>query len=178
MRVMVEVARSPGADRPHPQRPFQPNEVPDASEGLAAATAGPSPITARALSILAALSVDLGLVWLLWARAQQDPPFADAELFWVRILAGLGAYAVVQHWTLAHQKGSGGGLAAADRVVALSPLLVVIGLEAHAIGVGVWADLSWRHHAAALLWAAFAVMDFFATTVSNRRLEKQTGRQP
>jgi hypothetical protein len=129
--------------------------------------------------MLAALSLDLGLVWLLLARAQQDPPFADTELFWVRNLAGLGAYAVVQHWTLAHQTGRGaGGLAAADRILALSPLLVVIGLEAHAIGVGVWADLSWRHHVAALLWAAFAVVDFFATTASNRRLAGQTGRQP
>ena len=30
--------------------------------------------------------------------------------------------------------------------------------------------LSWRHHAVAALWSAFAFTDFFATDITNQRL--------
>jgi hypothetical protein len=68
--------------------------------------------TARALSIFAGLAVDAGLVWLLYVRAKFNPPFGDAEMFWVRIVAGFGAYAVLQQWTLANQTGRGDDIAA------------------------------------------------------------------
>jgi len=148
---MVEIAHIPDAYRPRTHR-----------------------ATARALSIFAALAVDAGLVWLLYLRAKFNPPFGDAEMFWVRLVAGFGAYAVLQHWTLANQTGRGDTLVAAiDKAVALSPLLVAAGLEAYWLGVGAWADLSWRHHAAALLWSAFALTDFFATDSTNQRLSAQ-----
>jgi hypothetical protein len=130
--------------------------------------------TARALSIGAALCADLGLLWLLYGRAQFNPPFGDVEMFWVRLVAGFGAYAVLQQWTLANQTGRGDDIAAAlDKLTAISPLLVAVGLEAYWIGVGQCADLSWRHHAAALLWTSFALVDFVATATTNRRLKTQ-----
>jgi hypothetical protein len=126
-------------------------------------------VTARLLSVLAALAVDVGVWWLFYERAHYDPPFGDAETFWVRILAGFGAYAVLQHWTLANQSGRGDTVwAAIDKLAALSPLLVVAGLEAYWLSVGV--ELSWRHHAVALLCAGFALTDFFATETTNQRL--------
>ena len=30
--------------------------------------------------------------------------------------------------------------------------------------------LTWRHHAVAALWSAFALTDFFATDITNQRL--------
>jgi len=130
--------------------------------------------TARALSILAALAADAGLVWLLYARATFNPPFGDAEMFWVRIVAGFGAYAVLQQWTLANQSGRGDDVAAwLDKAAAISPLLAVVAPEAYWITVGSWAELSWRHHAVALLWSSFALMDFFATDTTNQRLRAQ-----
>jgi hypothetical protein len=131
-------------------------------------------LTTRALSIAAACAVDAGLLWLLYLRAKHNPPFADPQMFWVRIVAGLGAYAVLQHWTLANQTGRGDtALAALDKGAALSPLLLVAALEAYWIGVGTFAELSWRHHAVGLLWTAFALMDYFATDATNQRLRAQ-----
>jgi len=130
-----------------------------------------SQATARALSILAALAVDAGLVWLLYLRAKFNPPFGDAEMFWVRIVAGFGAYAVLQQWTLANQTGRGDDLSAAfDKFVAASPLVVAAVIEAYWLGAQGLDALSWRHHAVAALWAAFAVTDFFATDITNQRL--------
>ncbi|HEU0160209.1 MAG TPA: hypothetical protein VFR00_12880 [Hyphomicrobiaceae bacterium] len=130
--------------------------------------------TARALSIFAALAVDAGLVWLLYVRAKFNPPFGDAEMFWVRIVAGFGAYAVLQQWTLANQTGRGDDIVASmDKAVALSPLLLAAALEAYWVGMGTWVELSWRHHAAALLWSAFALTDYFATDTTNQRLSAQ-----
>jgi hypothetical protein len=130
--------------------------------------------TARALSIFAALAVDAGLAWLLYVRAKFNPPFGDAEMFWVRIVAGFGAYAVLQQWTLANQTGRGDDIAASiDKAAALSPLLLAAALEAYWMGMGAWGELSWRHHAAALLWSAFALTDYFATDTTNQRLSAQ-----
>jgi hypothetical protein len=39
--------------------------------------------------------------------------------------------------------------------------------------VGAWGELSWRHHATALLWSSFALTDFFATDTTNQRLRAQ-----
>jgi hypothetical protein len=148
---MVDVAQTPDAYRPRTHQG-----------------------TARALSILAALAVDAGLVWLLYARAKFDPPFGDAEMFWVRIVAGFGAYAVLQQWTLANQTGRGDNFAAwIDKVFALTPLLVAAALEVYWLAVGAWVELSWRHHAVALLWSAFALTDYFATDTTNQRLSAQ-----
>jgi hypothetical protein len=136
--------------------------------------ARPNQATTRALSIVAACAVDAGLLWLLYLRAHHNPPFADPEMFWVRIVAGLGAYAVLQHWTLANQSGRGDGLIAAlDKGAALSPLVTVAALEAYWIGIGAFAELSWRHHAVGLLWTAFALMDYFATLATNQRLRAE-----
>jgi hypothetical protein len=128
-------------------------------------------LTARSISILAALAVDVGLVWLLYFRASYNPPVGEAELFWVRVLAGFGAYAVLQQWTLANQSGRGDDASAAlDKFFAVSPLAVAAVLEAYWIGADSLAALSWRHHAVAALWSAFAVTDFFATDITNQRL--------
>ena len=127
--------------------------------------------TARTLSILAAIVVDAGLVWLLYFRAKYNPPVGEAEMYWVRVLAGFGAYAVLQQWTLANQTGRGDDFSAAlDKFVAISPLAVAAVLEAYWLGAESLGAMSWRHHAVALLWAAFAVTDFFATDITNQRL--------
>ena len=127
--------------------------------------------TARSLSILAAIAVDLGLVWLMYVRSDYNPPAGEAEMFWVRVLLGFGVYAVLQQWTLANQTGRGDDFSAAlDKFFAASPLVVAAVLEAYWIGASSLNALSWRHHAVALLWAAFAVTDFFATDITNQRL--------
>jgi hypothetical protein len=52
--------------------------------------------SSRSISILAALAVDAGLVWLLFLRAKYNPPVGEAELFWVRVIGAFGFYAVLQ----------------------------------------------------------------------------------
>jgi hypothetical protein len=127
--------------------------------------------SARGISILAALAVDAGLVWLLYFRANYNPPLGEAEMFWVRALAAFGVYAVLQQWTLASQTGRGDDFSAAlDKFIAASPIVVAAVLEAYWIGAGSIEALSWRHHAIAALWSAFAVTDFFATDITNQRL--------
>jgi hypothetical protein len=49
--------------------------------------------SSRTISILAALAVDAGLVWLLLLRAHFNPPLGEAEMFWVRVIAAFGVYA-------------------------------------------------------------------------------------
>jgi hypothetical protein len=127
--------------------------------------------SARSLSILAALVVDVGLVWLLFFRAKYNPPVGEAEMFWVRVLAAFGTYAIFQQWTLANQTGRGDDFSAAlDKFVAASPIVVAAVMEAYWIGAESVAALSWRHHAVAALWSAFALTDFFATDITNQRL--------
>ena len=127
--------------------------------------------TSRTISILAALAVDVGLVWLLYVRADYDPPVGAAEMFWVRVLAAFSAYTVLQQWTLANQTGRGDDLSAAlDKFVAASPIVVAAVVEAYWLGAAGAGALSWRHHAVAALWSAFAVTDFFATDITNQRL--------
>jgi hypothetical protein len=127
--------------------------------------------SSRTISILAALAVDAGLVWLLYFRAKYNPPVGEAEMFWVRVIAAFGAYTVLQQWTLANQTGRGDDFSAAlDKFVAASPIVVAAVIEAYWLGAEGSAALSWRHHAVALLWSAFALTDFFATDITNQRL--------
>jgi hypothetical protein len=127
--------------------------------------------SSRSVSILAALVVDAGLVWLLYLRSTYNPPVGEAELFWVRVIAAFGVYAVLQQWTLANQTGRGDDLTAAlDKFIAASPIVVALVIEAYWLGAQGTAALSWRHHAVAALWATFAVTDFFATDITNQRL--------
>lgn len=127
--------------------------------------------SSRTISIFAALLVDAGLVWLLYVRADYNPPTGEAEMFWVRAIAAFGAYAVLQQWTLANQTGRGDDFSAAfDKFVAASPIVVAAVIEAYWIGAKGIDALSWRHHALAALWSAFAVTDFFATDITNQRL--------
>jgi hypothetical protein len=127
--------------------------------------------SSRGISILAALAVDVGLVWLLYFRANFDPPVGAAEMFWVRVLAAFGAYTVLQQWTLANQTGRGDDLTAAlDKFVAASPIVVAAVIEAYWLGAAGTEALTWRHHAVAVLWSAFAITDFFATDITNQRL--------
>jgi hypothetical protein len=127
--------------------------------------------SSRSLSILAALAVDVGLVWLLFFRANFNPPLGEAEMFWVRVLAAFGAYTVLQQWTLANQTGRGDDFTAAlDKFVAASPLVAAAVIEAYWLGAEGLNALTWRHHAVAALWSAFAVTDFFATDITNQRL--------
>src|SRR6185369_1284392 len=120
--------------------------------------------TSRTISILAALAVDAGLVWLLFFRASYNPPVGEAEMFWVRVLLAFGIYAILQQWTLANQTGRGDDLSAAlDKFVAASPIVVAAVIEAYWLGAHGMNALTWRHHAVATLWAAFAFTDFFAT---------------
>jgi len=127
--------------------------------------------SSRSISILAALVVDAGLIWLLFARAGFNPPLGEAEMFWVRVLAAFGTYAVLQQWTLANQTGRGDDFTAAlDKFVAASPIVVAAVIEAYWLGAEGLGALSWRHHAVAALWSVFAVTDFFATDITNQRL--------
>ena len=127
--------------------------------------------SSRSISILAALAVDAGLIWLLFFRAAYNPPVGDAEMFWVRVLAAFGAYAVLQQWTLANQTGRGDDLSSAlDKFVAASPIVVALVIEAYWLGAQGVDALSWRHHEVAVLWSAFAITDFFATDITNQRL--------
>jgi hypothetical protein len=105
-------------------------------------------------------------------RATYNPPVGEAEMFWVRVIAAFGVYAVLQQWTLANQTGRGDDLSAAfDKFVAASPLVVAAVIEAYWLGAdGGLGTLSWRHHAVAALWSAFAITDFFATDITNQRL--------
>jgi hypothetical protein len=127
--------------------------------------------SSRSISIVAALAVDVGLVWLLFFRANFNPPLGEAEMFWVRVLAAFGVYTVLQQWTLANQTGRGDDFTAAlDKFVAASPLVVAAVIEAYWLGAEGLGALTWRHHAVAALWSAFAVTDFFATDITNQRL--------
>jgi hypothetical protein len=127
--------------------------------------------TSRSLSILAALAVDIGLVWLLYFNAHYDPAPVDAERFWVGMLVAFGTYAVLQQWTLANQTGRGDDFSAAlDKFFAISPLAVAAVLVAYWVGAQSLSALSWRHLTIAVLWAVFAVTDFFATDITNQRL--------
>jgi hypothetical protein len=92
-------------------------------------------------------------------------------MFWVRVLGAFGVYAILQQWTLANQTGRGDDFSAAlDKFVAASPIVVAAVAEAYWLGAEGSGALTWRHHAVAALWSAFALTDFFATDITNQRL--------
>jgi hypothetical protein len=70
-------------------------------------------LTSRSVSILAALPVDAGLVWLLLLEVPYRPDLAEREVFWVSVVGTFGAYAVLQQWSLAHQTSRGDDFSAA-----------------------------------------------------------------
>ena len=125
--------------------------------------------SSRGLSILAAASVDLGLILLmiLWHGYQPS----NAESCWVSLLIAFVVYAVLQIWTLSTMTGRGDDFtAAADKFIALSPLVVVAVIEAYWLGAAGVSALSWRLHLVGGLCALFAITDFFATDIMNQRL--------
>jgi hypothetical protein len=76
-----------------------------------------------------------GLFGSLYFRAKYNPPLGEAEMFWVRALAGFGAYAILQQWTLASQTGRGDDFSAAlDKFVAASPIVAAAVIEAYWLG--------------------------------------------
>ncbi len=92
-------------------------------------------------------------------------------MFWVRVIAAFGVYSILQQWTLASQTGRGDDFSAAlDKFVAASPIVVAAVIEAYWLGAHGADALTWRHHAVAALWSAFALTDFFATDITNQRL--------
>ena len=137
-------------------------------------------LTSRGLSIAGAIVVDIGLVYLLFGQQKYNPPVGDTEAFWVRVLFGFAAYAILQIWTLATVTGRGDDFTAAlDKFIALSPLGVVGVSEAYWMGADSIFALSWRHHLVAILWSIFAVTDFFSTDITNQRLRsRQIGFGP
>ena len=128
--------------------------------------------SARSISIIAALVVDAGLVWMMYFQAGYNPPMGEAEIYWVWAIASFGIYTILQQWTLASQTGRGDDFSAAlDKFIAASPVVVVAVVEAYWLGAQGSGALSWRHHALAALWSAFAITDFFATDITNQRLK-------
>ena len=128
--------------------------------------------SSRGLSISAALIVDIALILLMTLWHGYQP--SDAETFWVGLLIAFTAYAVLQQWTLSTMTGRGDDFtAAADKFIALSPLVVVAVIEAYWLGaVGVGA-LSWRLHLVGAICAIFAITDFFSTDITNQRLRSR-----
>src|SRR5579871_1547021 len=102
-------------------------------------------LTARGLSIMAALLADLALAWLLVVHKDFNPGSEQSENFWLPMLIGFAVYAIVQMWTLATVTSTGDDFAAAiDKLVSLSPLLLVIIVEIFWVARGT--PLTWRYH--------------------------------
>lgn len=130
--------------------------------------------TSRGLSVVAAVMVDLGLVWFLYFRSGWNPPAGTAEIFMVRVFVSFGLYCMLQQWTLPRMAG-GETAATIDQILALSPLMVAVGIELYWVGSDATA-LSWRHHMVALMWSAYALIDCISTGVENQLLrERQIG---
>jgi hypothetical protein len=128
-------------------------------------------ISSRAFSILFAIIADILLIWLLFFQQSWRPIAEEVESFWVWAFIAFAVYAVVQLWTLAYQTGQGDELTATvDKIFAASPAIVVAIIEVYWIGHDSTAALSWRHHVVAVVWAIFAITDFFATDITNQRL--------
>jgi len=128
-------------------------------------------LTARMISIWSAVVLDLGLIWFMWARAEWVPePGTDIESFWVRtLILGFAPYVIIQQWTLSLTTArDSDAVATLDKFLALSPLIVVVGLELYWLGRG--GELSWRHHVVGAVYAAYSFSDYFSTDVINQRL--------
>ena len=128
-------------------------------------------LTARMVSIWSAVVLDVGLIWLMWARADWTPePGTNLETFWVRtFILGFTPYAIIQQWTLSITTAHDSDVVATiDKFLALSPLIVVVGLELYWLGAD--GALSWRHHVVGVVYAAYSFSDYFSTDVINQRL--------
>jgi len=130
------------------------------------------PHTGRGISLTASLFSALGLFWFLYARADWNPAVGQpVEFFWVRVLLAFFANAILQEWTLATETGRGDELVATlDKFTALVPFIVVLALEVYWIGKESIIYLSWRHHFVGALWAAYSLVDFSSTDITNQRL--------
>ena len=127
--------------------------------------------TARSLSILAALAVDVGLVWLLFFRAKYNPPVGEAEMFWVRVIAAFGAYAFSSSGRLpTRPAGATISRRRSTNSSAASPIVVAAVLEAYWIGARFGSRPVLAASCGRGLWSAFALTDFFATDITNQRL--------
>jgi len=127
--------------------------------------------TARMVSIWSAVAVDVGLIWFMWVRADWSPePGTNLEYFWVRtFIFGFTPYVIIQQWTLSITTARDSDVVATtDKFLALSPLMIVIGLELYWLGSG--GELSWRHHVVGAVYAAYSFSDYFSTDVINQRL--------
>jgi hypothetical protein len=63
--------------------------------------------SARSISIMAALALNAGLIWLLYFQAKYNPPVGEAEMFWVWVTAafwGVRRFAAVD---TGHSDGQG-----------------------------------------------------------------------
>ena len=128
-------------------------------------------LTTRMISIWSAVVLDLGLIWFMWMRADWVPEQGtDLESFWVRtLILGFAPYVIIQQWTLSLTTArDSDAVATLDKFLALSPLIVVVGLELYWLGAE--GELSWRHHVVGAVYAAFAFSDYFSTDVINQRL--------
>jgi apolipoprotein N-acyltransferase len=129
-------------------------------------------LSSRGLSILAALVADIALAWLLLVHKAFSPDAGQIEGFWLPILIGFAAYAILQMWTLATVTSTGDDFAAAiDKLVSLSPLLLVLIVEVFWVARG--EALTWRYHVVALLVGLYAITDYFSTDITNQRLRSR-----
>jgi hypothetical protein len=128
-------------------------------------------LTARMISIWSAVVLDLGLIWLMWVRADWAPEQgANIEHFWVRVfIFGFTPYVIIQQWSLALTTARDSDIVATiDKFLALSPLIIVVALELYWRGaVG---ELGWRQHVIGAVFAAYSFSDYFSTDVINQRL--------
>jgi hypothetical protein len=127
-------------------------------------------LSSRAVSIILAIIADAGLVLLLLRQNWVASP-DDVEPFWVKQFVAFAVYSALQLWTLAYQTGRGDELGATiDKVFAASPAIVSALIVMYWIGHDSASALSWRQHVIAGLWSVFAIVDFFATDITNQRL--------
>jgi hypothetical protein len=126
--------------------------------------------SSRSLSIVLALLANANLIVLL-LRRNPIASASDIEPFWVQQFVGLAIYSALQLWTLAQHAGRGDELAATvDKVFAASPAIVTALIQMYWIGHDSAASLSWRQHVVSALWSLIAIADFFATSITDKRL--------
>ena len=127
--------------------------------------------TSRGLSIVAALILDVTLVWLLFFQKRYYPEFGAAEIFWLSAFIGLFFYSVLQLWTLAVSTSRETDfLASFDKFIALTPLIVGALVQIYWVGQDGYLALSWRHHVVTVVFAIFSLVDYFSTDIINQRL--------
>src|SRR5260370_42486743 len=97
--------------------------------------------------------------------ARAGPTMAEP----VSCILGFTPYVIIQQWTLSIKTARDSDIGATiDKFLALSPLIVVVGVELYSLGAE--AELSWRHHVVGAVYAAYSFTDYFSTDVINQRL--------